>query len=154
MKNSWFSLLIWVAICLSIGFVGAVFTPGEWYQELQKSPLTPPNYVFPIVWNILFVLMGVAAWRIWGKREQGIFFALSLFFIQLLLNGVWSYLFFGIHRPDIALIEIIMLWAAILFTTIAFFKLDKIAGMLLLPYLAWVSFAIYLNYSFVQLNNF
>jgi len=154
MKNSWFSLIVWIVICLSIGFVGAIFTPGEWYQALQKSPLTPPNYVFPIVLNILVVLMGVAAWRIWEKREQGVVLALSLFFIQLFLNGIWSFLFFGIHRPDIALIEIILLWSAILFAAIAFYKLDKIAGILLIPYLVWVSFAIYLNYSFVQINNF
>lgn len=154
MNTKWLSLILWVGLCLLVGFTGSFFTPGEWYQSLEKSSLTPPNIVFPVVWNILFILMGIAAWCIWGKREQGVSFALFLFIVQLLLNILWSYLFFGIHRPDLALIEIIILWIVILFTVIAFFKADKVAGVLMLPYLAWVSFAIYLNYSFVQLNNF
>lgn len=152
MKSKWFSLITWVALCLTVGLVGSFFSPGEWYQNMQKPSLTPPNIVFPIVWNILFVLMGIAAWRVSG-REQGVSFALGLFVAQLGLNILWSYLFFGIHRPDLALIEIIILWLAILGTSNAFFKIDKIAGILILPYLAWVSFAIYLNYSFIQLNN-
>jgi len=98
--------------------------------------------------------MGCAAWRVWEKREPGVSLALFLFIVQLLLNALWSYLFFGIHRPDLALIEIVILWIVILFTVVAFFKEDKVAGILMFPYLTWVSFAIYLNYSFVQLNNF
>ena len=148
----WLSLIAWIALCLIAGFIGSLFSPGEWYQSLEKSSLTPPNIVFPIVWNILFILMGVAAWRIWERHSQGINFALLLFIIQLGLNMLWSYLFFGLQRPDLALIEIIVLWAAIFATTIAFFKIDKIAGILLLPYIGWVSFAIYLNYSIYHLN--
>ena len=154
MHKSWTSLLLWVALCLLVGFAGSFFNPGEWYAGLQKSSLTPPNIVFPIVWNILFVLMGFAAWRIWSKRDQGVIFALVFFFLQLGLNIFWSYLFFGIHRPDLALIEIVFLWFVILITLLVFFKIDSLAGALLLPYLAWVSFAIHLNYAFVQLNNF
>ncbi len=153
MNVKWFGLILWVGLCLFVGFIGSFFTPGEWYQGMQKSSLTPPNIVFPIVWNILFILMGVAAWRVWEKREPGVSLALFLFIVQLLLNVLWSYLFFGIHRPDLALIEIVVLWILILFTVIAFFKVDKVAGALMSPYLAWVSFAIYLNYSFVQLND-
>jgi len=154
MSAKWLSLILWLGLCLFAGFIGSFFTPGEWYLGMQKSTLTPPDIVFPIVWNTLFILMGIAAWRVWGKREQGVSFALFLFVVQLGLNILWSYLFFGIHRPDLALVEIIILLLAILFTVIAFFKADKVAGILMLPYLAWVSFAIYLNYSFVQLNNF
>ncbi|QMU61008.1 MAG: tryptophan-rich sensory protein [Gammaproteobacteria bacterium] len=153
MNVKWLSLAFWIGLCLFVGFVGSFFTPGEWYLGMQKSSLTPPNIVFPIVWNILFILMGVAAWRIWGKREYGLSIALLLFIVQLGLNILWSYLFFGIHRPDLALLEIIILWLAILSTVIIFFKTDKKAGVLMLPYLTWVSFAIYLNYSFVQMNN-
>ena len=96
--------------------------------------------------------MGIAVWRVWERRSQGAHYALLLFIIQLGLNMLWSYLFFGLQRPELALIEIIILWAAILATTIAFFKIEKIAGILLLPYLGWVSFAIYLNYSIYHLN--
>ena len=148
----WLSLVLWIALCLFAGFIGSLFSPGEWYQSLEKSSLTPPNIVFPIVWNILFILMGIAVWRVWERRSQGANYALLLFIIQLGLNMLWSYLFFGLQRPELALIEIIILWAAILATTIAFFKIEKIAGILLLPYLGWVSFAIYLNYSIYHLN--
>ena len=148
----WLSLVLCIALCLFAGFIGSLFSPGEWYQSLEKSSLTPPNIVFPIVWNILFILMGIAVWRVWERRSQGANYALLLFIIQLGLNMLWSYLFFGLQRPELALIEIIILWAAILATTIAFFKIEKIAGILLLPYLGWVSFAIYLNYSIYHLN--
>ena len=148
----WLSVALWIALCLFAGFIGSLFSPGEWYQSLEKSSLTPPNIVFPIVWNILFILMGIAVWRVWERRSQGANYALLLFIIQLGLNMLWSYLFFGLQRPELALIEIIILWAAILATTIAFFKIEKIAGILLLPYLGWVSFAIYLNYSIYHLN--
>ena len=154
MNSKWLSLVWWVGICLLTGFVGSLFAPGEWYQEMQKSALTPPNYVFPIVWNILFVLMGIAAWRVWGKRKKGVRFALSLFLVHLIFNMLWSYLFFGIHRPDLALFEIVFLWVVILLTIIAFIKVDRLAGIIMLPYIAWVSFAIYLNYAFVELNRF
>lgn len=136
------------------GFIASFFNPGEWYQGLQKAPLTPPSIVFPIVWNILFVLMGIAVWRVWCKRHSGVHFVIAVFIIQLGLNVLWSYLFFGMHRPDFALIEIVVLWLMILLTVFAFLKVDKLAGILMLPYLAWVSFASYLNYAFVQLNNF
>ncbi len=148
----WLSLIAWIALCLCAGFIGSLFSPGDWYQALEKSSLTPPNIVFPIVWNILFLLMGLAAWRIWERHSQGKNLALLLFIIQLALNILWSFLFFGLQRPDIALIEIVVLWAAILATMIAFFKIDKLAGVLLLPYIGWVSFAIYLNYSIYNLN--
>ncbi|MEJ2116339.1 MAG: tryptophan-rich sensory protein [Gammaproteobacteria bacterium] len=107
----WLSLIVWIALCLSAGFIGALFSPGEWYQSLEKSSLTPLDIAFPIVWNILFILMGVAAWRVWLRRSQDTFFALLLFIIQLGLNMLWSYLFFGLQRPGLALIEIIVLWA-------------------------------------------
>ena len=154
MNKALISLLFWIALCLLVGFAGSIFTPGEWYESMQKSSFTPPNIVFPIVWNILFILMGIAAWRIWEKREHGATLALMLFLIQLGLNIFWSFLFFGIHRPDLALLEIVFLWLTILIVAIKFYRIDQLAGYLLLPYLVWVSFAIYLNYAFVQLNNF
>ena len=148
----WLGLITWIALCLVAGFIGSLFSPGEWYQSLEKSSLTPPNIVFPIVWNSLFILMGISAWRIWEKGSQGTRFALVLFIVQLSLNVMWSYLFFGLHRPDLALIEIVILWTAILLTAVAFFRIERTAGVLLLPYIIWVSFAIYLNYSIYYLN--
>ena len=149
---SWFKLVFWVGLCLLAGFIGSFFGPGEWYLSLRKSSLTPPNIVFPIVWNILFVLMGIAAWRISEKQQKIISFALTLFLIQLIFNILWSYLFFGMRRPDLALVEILVLWIFILSATIVFYKIDKMAGTLLMPYLVWVGFACYLNYSIYSLN--
>ena len=149
---NWFNFIFWIALCILAGFIGSLFSPGEWYLSLQKSSLTPPNIVFPIVWNILFILMGIAAWRISEKQHKFLSFALVLFLIQLGFNILWSYLFFGIQRPDLALIEILILWMLILLTIIVFYKIDKLAGALLIPYLGWVGFAIYLNYMIYNLN--
>lgn len=155
-SKKWAGLIVWILICLATGFFSSRFnpgsSPGDWYQLLEKSSLNPPNIVFPIVWNILFVLMGTAAWRIWKMCGPLLCFPLMLFIGQLILNGAWSYIFFGLKNPEFALIEIMILWIAILVTVISFYKIDKLAGYLLMPYLAWVSFAIYLNYSIVQLN--
>ncbi len=149
------SLFFWVGLCLFVGFLGSFFVPGEWYANLDKSSLTPPNIVFPIVWNILFVLMGLAAWRVWSSDDKGLKkLAIAVFVFQLILNVFWSYLFFGIQRPDLALFEIIVLWVFIFLTFVLFYKSDRVAGFLFLPYFLWVSFAIHLNYSIVQLNNF
>ncbi|MFK7795359.1 MAG: TspO/MBR family protein [Gammaproteobacteria bacterium] len=148
----WLNLIFWIALCMLAGFIGSLFSPGEWYQSLQKPLLNPPNIIFPIVWNILFVLMGIAAWRIGEKQRKTISLALALFIIQLCFNALWSYLFFGMQSPGLALIEILFLWILILVTTFIFYRIEKIAGILLIPYLGWVSFAIYLNYSIYYLN--
>ena len=134
------------------GFMGSLFSPGEWYHSLQKPLFNPPNIIFPIVWNILFVLMGIAAWRIGEKQRKIISLPLALFIIQLCFNALWSYLFFGLQNPGLALIDILILWVLILVTTVIFYMIDKIAGALLIPYLGWVGFAIYLNYSIYYLN--
>lgn len=154
--KKWIGLIAWILLCMATGYIGSLFNPGSspdgWYQILEKSSLTPPNIVFPIVWNILFVLMGTAAWRIWKIPKSILCFALVAFILQLILNALWSYLFFGMQRPNLALSEIVILWIVILLTTVMFYRMDKVAGYLLLPYLAWVSFAIYLNFSIVLLN--
>ena len=90
------------------GFIGSQFSPGEWYQSLQKPLFNPPNIIFPIVWNILFVLMGIAAWRIGEKQRKIISLPLALFIIQLCVNAFWSYLFFGMQNPGVALIDILI----------------------------------------------
>jgi len=141
-------LLYAIVIAQLAGLMGSVFTDtGIWYKNLAKPFFQPPNYLFGIVWPILFLLMGIALYLVWGKQP-----AMKLFGIQLILNILWSALFFGLKQPLIALIEIFVLWYFIYKTTIEFYKINKTAAYLFIPYLLWVSFAIVLNLSIVILN--
>jgi tryptophan-rich sensory protein len=139
---------------LVVGATASVFTEPSitgWYAALTKPSFNPPNWVFAPVWTALYVAMAVAAWRAW--RVAGIMsVALMLYLLQLTLNFAWSLIFFAQHLIEIALIDVAVLWIAILATTIAFFRADRIAGLLMLPYLAWVSFASALNYEIWRLN--
>ena len=146
-------LVLWLVVSLSAGWVGSRFVPGEWYAGLDKPSWNPPSSVFAPVWSTLYVLMGIAAWLVWRKAGfAGARVALGLFALQLVLNGLWSYLFFGAHQPGVALVEIVVLWLAILATTAGFWRVSVPAGMLLLPYLAWVGFAAALNFQLWRLN--
>jgi tryptophan-rich sensory protein len=147
-------LIISLAIPLSVGFIGSLFTnpaiKDGWYETLKKPALVPPSWVFPVVWTILFILMGLALYLVWQKsgkkiRAQDKHLAFLLFAGPLLLNIWWSILFFYVQRPSWALLEIVPLWLAILATIFVFEKIDRRAGWLLWPYLLWVSFAVYLN---------
>jgi translocator protein len=146
------------ALGLCLGFValnGAVTrtSVGTWYRELAKPAFTPPDAVFPAAGGALFFLMGVALWRVWrlpASAARGR--ALLLFAAQLGLNLLWSCLFFGLRSPALALAEVAALWAAILGTAVSFWRLDRAAGALLVPYLAWVAFAAVLNGAIVGLN--
>jgi len=145
-------LVIAIAVSELAGVIGAVFTVpaiSGWYATLAKPAVNPPSWVFGPVWIALYFLMGVAAFLVWrrGLATSGVKRALVIFDIQLILNVVWSIIFFGLHNPGGAFIEIIFLWLAILATTIAFAKISKFAAWLLVPYLLWVSFAGYLNFS-------
>jgi tryptophan-rich sensory protein len=147
-----YKLVISLASPLLAGFVGSLFTTPSiksgWYETLAKPALVPPSFVFPIVWTILFLLMGLALYRIWQKPKHPKFrLAYLLFTAQLILNVWWSLLFFYLQKPSWALLEIVVLWFAILFTLLTFKKIDRTTGRLLWPYLLWVSFAFYLNYS-------
>jgi benzodiazapine receptor len=150
-------LLVSVLICQAAGFAGSFFTmpaiPG-WYAQLVKPSFTPPDDVFSPVWITLFFLMGVALFLVWreGLGKRGARRALSLFVVQLALNVSWSIAFFGFRSPLAGLIVIVALWAAILATIIYFSKVYRAAGLLLIPYIAWVSFAAVLNASIVILN--
>jgi tryptophan-rich sensory protein len=127
--------------------------PGEWYASLAKPPWTPPSAVFAPVWTVLYVLMGVAAWVVWRRAGfSGAAPALALFVIQLALNALWSYVFFGLHRVDIALVDIAALWLVILIVLVLFWREDWRAGALLIPYLVWVGFASCLNFALWRLN--
>ena len=156
MKNKIFGGLLAVAICELIGVAGAVFTTpaiAGWYAGLVKAPLNPPNWIFGPVWSTLFALMGVSAYLVWRRRKElPVVWALAFFALQLALNVLWSYLFFGLHAPAFAAIEIIALWLSILWTAIEFAKISRLSAALLAPYLLWVAFAVYLNYSIVLLN--
>lgn len=137
----------------SPGVFGARFQPGDWYAQLAKSPLTPPGWVFPIAWTTLYITIGVALYVMLlhtSGRERRL--PLAVFAIQLVLNGAWSWLFFGHHAVAAALIEIGLLWISIAAMAIVFARHSRFAGKLLLPYLAWVSFATYLNFEIWRAN--
>ena len=147
-----------VTTCLVIGYLSSLVTKESiisWYPTINKPVFNPPNWIFAPVWTILYVMMGVAGGMIWNKLEtdqENVKKAFTFFIIQLGFNALWSYLFFGLHNPFLALIEIILLWLMIFETYNQFKKIDKIAAYLLLPYLAWVSFATILNASIWWLN--
>ena len=153
MNKNIVSLLVFLAAVILTGMFGSAFPPGEWYAGMVKPSWNPPDWLFGPVWTLLYLLMAVAAWRVWlraaGSVRRG---AIVWWVIQLVLNGLWSWLFFGLHRIGWALAELGLLWVAILFTFIAFRSIDRLAGLLLLPYLAWVSFAAVLNFSLWSLN--
>lgn len=124
-----------------------------WYPLLTKPAWNPPAWVFGPAWTLLYILMSVAAWRIWQRRTlPGARRALGLFFGQLALNALWSVLFFGLQRPDLALAEILLLWLLLVVIQRAFWKIDRVAGWLWTPYLAWVTFATTLNAAIWCLN--
>lgn len=148
-----------IAIIVSelAGLIGSLFTfsaiPG-WYATLVKPSFNPPSFVFGPVWTILYALMGTAAFLVWSKGWQRpeVKKALAVFGLQLILNALWSIVFFGMHSITGGLIEIVFLWAAIVWTIILFYKISRPAAYLLVPYLAWVTFASYLTYTLYRLN--
>jgi len=151
-------ILVTVAICLAVGYFSGIETRSailDWYPTLVKPIFNPPNWIFAPVWSLLYVLMGVAAGLVWDRiayESEIVQKALLIFIIQLGLNALWSYIFFGLHNPMLAGLEIILLWLMIYESYILFAKVNKIAGYLLIPYLAWVAFAAILNASIWWLN--
>ncbi len=156
--NKTTKIIVLVISCLAIGFLSGQVTRDAittWYPTIIKPSFNPPNWIFGPVWSMLYAMMGVAAGFVWAKIDSNsevVKKALLFFAIQLALNALWSYLFFGLHNPLLALIEIILLWLMIYEAHSQFKKIDKIAGYLLLPYLAWVGFASILNGSIWWLN--
>ena len=151
--NRYVALLVFVVLCFSVAAVGSLFPPDEWYRSLKRPSYAPPNWVFGPVWTVLYFTMAVSGWLIWksvgpGNRR----YALAAFGVQLLLNGAWSAIFFGWHKPGFAFIEICVLSLAILTTIMLSRRHSRVAAFLLLPYLLWVSFAAVLNYGFWSLN--
>jgi benzodiazapine receptor len=151
------SLVVAVVIPLVVGGLGGAATAPSipaWYQGLNKPTWNPPNWVFGPVWTLLYILMGIAAWLVWrrGWDNPQVQVALAIFGIQLLLNLFWSLIFFGLHSPGWAVLEIVALWGFILATIVLFYRLESAAGLLLIPYQLWVTFAAALNAAVWQLN--
>ena len=145
----------WLLVTFAAAAVGAIASieASSFYLQLSRPTWAPPAGVFGPVWSVLYTLIGIAAWRVWRKggfRLQRA--ALTLFLVQLVLNALWSWLFFGWHRGALAFADIVLLLVSILATLIAFWRAERLAGALLVPYLAWVSFASALNFEVWQLN--
>lgn len=139
--------------CFAAATTGAFFRPGPWYDRLDKPSWTPPDWLFPVAWTLLYIAIGVAPWLVW--REAGFAGAalpLAVWAVQLLLNAAWSWLFFGLRRMDLAFAEVVALWLSIAAMIALFLPISVTAGLLMIPYLVWVSFAAVLNLAVWQRN--
>jgi tryptophan-rich sensory protein len=151
-------LIISIVICNSAGFIGSIFTTSTlptWYNSLEKPSFNPPSWVFGPVWITLYTLMGISAYLVWrqGIHNSQVKAAFIIFGVQLFLNAIWSPIFFGLRALFAALVVIVILWIAILLTIYAFYKISRVAAVLLIPYIFWVSLATILNYSLWVLNS-
>lgn len=153
-EDAW-KLAVSILICEAAGLIGSVFTISSiptWYSSLVKPSFSPPNWVFGPVWTLLYALMGISAYWIYKNAGKSAKSALTVFSIQLLLNVLWSVAFFGVHSPPLGMLVILLLWCSIAWTMLAFYRIDRKAGLILVPYLVWVSFASLLNYQILLLN--
>jgi translocator protein len=155
MRQQILGLAAWLLVTFAAAAVGAVASieAAGFYLQLERPAWAPPAGVFGPVWSVLYTLIALAAWRVW--RQGGFAHqrrALTLFLVQLVLNALWSWLFFGWHRGALAFVDIVLLLVSIVATLIAFWRADRVAGVLFVPYLAWVSFASALNFAVWQLN--
>ncbi|CAG0981434.1 MAG: tryptophan-rich sensory protein [Candidatus Methanoperedens sp.] len=150
-------LITSIVICLTAGALGSFFTTpaiSTWYATLIKPSIAPPNWVFFPVWTALFIMMGISLFLVWKKgfQDHQVKAALSVFAIQLILNILWSAAFFGLRSPLAGLIEIVILWIVILVMILKFMRISKVAGLLLIPYILWVTFAAMINFLIWSLN--
>lgn len=146
-----------MGVCLGTGILGSVFTASSipsWYAGLAKPSFNPPNWVFGPVWTTLYLLMAISIYLITDSKVEKIKIKLllNIFWVHLILNLLWSVIFFGFRNPELAFFEIIILWGFILYLTKSFYTISKVAGLLMTPYLLWVSFAAFLNFTVWQLN--
>ena len=154
-KQQVLGFLGWMAVTFVAAAIGSVasINAGAFYGDLVRPGWAPPSWVFGPMWTLLYVLMGVAAWLVWRARGlRGARVALSLYLAQLVLNALWSWLFFGWHLGGPAFVDVLALWALILATCVAFWRVSPLAGALLVPYLLWVSYAAALNFAVWQMN--
>ncbi len=146
----WFLFLTYLAACGAAAATGALIQPGEWYRSLSKPAWTPPDWVFPVTWTVLYLSISVAAARVAALDGTGQ--ALALWSVQIALNTLWTPVFFGLKRMQAGLVVIGLLWVSVAATCVAFWGHDPISGMLFLPYVLWVTIAGALNYSVWQRN--
>ena len=143
----------WLVLCFAAATSAVFVSVDGWYVTLNKPSWNPPSWLFGPVWTLLYIMMAIAAWLVWRKGGWALQrWPLSLFVIQWLLNAIWTPLFFGMHLIGLALVDIVLLWIAIVATLAAFWRVSKPAAWLLVPYLMWVSFATALNFAIWQLN--
>lgn len=155
--SNWLKLIIAILIPVTVGGLSGFFTAnnvGTWYTTIQKPSWNPPNWIFGPVWTTLYILMGIALYLVWKADSTNFFKKLAIVFftLQLVLNFFWSFIFFQQHQMGWALVEIIALWLAILASIFSFANISKTAAWLLVPYIAWVSFATILNYTLWKIN--
>lgn len=151
--SSVFGLLGFIAACFFAALTGALFRPGDWYERLAKPAWRPPNRLFAPVWTFLYLTIAISGWLVW--REAGFAGAalpLAIYALQLGLNAAWTPIFFGLHRTDLGFLDIVFVWLSIIATIALFFPIHAGAALLLLPYLAWVTFAAALNFAVWRLN--
>jgi benzodiazapine receptor len=147
------ALVGWCALCLATAGTGFFVSVDGWYAGLNKPVWNPPSWLFGPVWTVLYLMMGTAAWLVW--RQGGWKFrrwSLGLFLVQLFLNAIWTPVFFAMHQIGLALLDITLLWLVLIATLIAFSRVSRLAWLLLVPYLVWVSFAAFLNFTLWQMN--
>lgn len=154
LRNSIPSLVVIGLAVAVVAVVGGSFGTDLWYRRLMKPALNPPDWIFGPVWTILYILMIVAAWTIWRTEtyRRSKVLALGIFAGQLVLNAAWSWLFFGLHEPGWALVDILLLDLAVALMILRFWQVSRLAGLLMVPYLLWILFATYLNWAILQLN--
>lgn len=155
-KLRWLMLLFFLSVSFAASVIGSLFTetgPDSWYAALQKPDWNPPSWVFGPVWGTLYALIGLAGWLAWQRSGfGGAPGAFTFFFIQITLNAAWTVVFFGLEAPGAAFVEILGLWLFILLTLVSFWRIRRLAGGLLIPYLAWVTFAAALNLAIWRMN--
>lgn len=157
-RFNFFALIISIAITLGVGVLGSMLTVpsvGTWYTTINKPSFNPPNWLFAPVWTSIFVLIGISAYLVWERRASIAHFprTVAIYAIQLVLNVMWSFLFFYVHSIGMALFEIIVLLIVIIINARVFYKINKAAGLLFIPYILWVSFATFLTFSIFNLNH-
>ncbi|EAU43236.1 hypothetical protein FP2506_10341 [Fulvimarina pelagi HTCC2506] len=151
LTGSVLTFLVFLAIVFVVAMSGAVFKPGPWYDTLNKPSWTPPDWAFPTVWTVLYLFIAIAGWRVY--EEAGLVAVpFAIYAAQLLANAAWSAIFFGMKRADLAFADVVLLWFLVAANIFAFLPIDLWAGLLLVPYLAWVTAAACLNYSVWQRN--
>ena len=150
------SALIALGVFITLNFLaassGAFFRPGDWYEQLAKPGWTPPNWAFPVVWTVLFLMNAVSGWLVWQAAGTGAGLALGVYAVSLVVNASWSAVFFGLRRMDLGLGVVVLLWVSILAIAFLFWSYSPVAAALQLPYLLWVTIATALNFTVLRMN--